>query len=60
MQQLMGALFEGVALPGPAATVLDDLGNANGFLDVGDILAWLDAGQAQQRSTPATRPKGDE
>ncbi|NIN71735.1 MAG: hypothetical protein GTO46_07340 [Gemmatimonadetes bacterium] len=60
MQQLMGALFEGVPLPGPAATVLDDLGNANGFLDVGDILAWLEAGQAQPRLTRATRFRGDE
>jgi hypothetical protein len=60
MQQLMGALFEGVTLPGPARTILDELGNANGFLDLGDILAWLEAGQAQPRLTPATRSKGDE
>jgi hypothetical protein len=60
MQQLMGALFQGTPLPGPAATVLDDLGNANGFLDVGDILAWLDAGQAQPRLSPTARPRGDE
>jgi M6 family metalloprotease-like protein len=60
MQQLMGALFEGVPLPGPAATVLDDLGNANGFLDVGDILAWLETGQAQPRLSPATGFRGGE
>jgi M6 family metalloprotease-like protein len=60
MQQLMGALFEGVPLPGPTRTILDELGNANGFFDVGDILAWLEAGQTQPRLAPVTRPKGDE
>jgi hypothetical protein len=60
MQQLMGALFQGVALPGAAATVLDDLGNDNGFLDVGDILAWLEAAPSQPRLTTVAHSKGDE
>jgi len=48
---IVAALLGGEALDEDRAEYLDDLGNRNGKLDVGDFLAWLD--RAEQSTSAA-------
>jgi M6 family metalloprotease-like protein len=42
VEDVVAALLDGEALDEDRARYLDDMGNRNGRLDIGDFLAWLD------------------